>query len=380
MTSQLATLPFRRHDADNANYSRCEDWYHPECVQIPEAHVELVDQFICPNCEKSTSPLRIFFKPIADPVIRAASILRTTWKQRCARTSCLRPVVPLSKYCSDYCGIEVAATRLELCGKEPERFYGAVVGARRREGEVIMRQEARVVPKDIAEDDMELDEPLKEPDTTPAAALEQAETDARSLAMLQEKLVDLAPRRQFLESKLSFISARLRYLIIAIRRWEAICQATAQVLAAEGLGEKSSKSAAAKRGGGRKSNALNRKAAATNMADAQCGFDVRLVYGDEEWEVWVSSTEGIAILGAGGVGGDSSVEGSVAPEGAAGMDIIEGVCLLPRKKCERHTGWQKVREADFEVERAVLVSFPFRFVFSRIRLRFVLRLLSVLRL
>ena len=239
---------------------------------------------------------------------------------------------------------------------EPERFWDAVVGARRREGAVVMPQEENMPKVDVGN---EMDVDGSPEDLTPAAALEQIETDARSLALLQENLLDLAPRRQFLESKLLLITARLRYLSIAIRRWEAICQATAQVLAAEGLGEKVSatKRAATKKGRGGRQSA---KPAATNMADAQCGFDVRLVYGDEEWEIWVNSVEGIAILGVGGVGGkggDSSVEGSVAPEGAAGMEIIEGVCLLPRKKCERHTGWQKVREADYEVERAVLVRF-----------------------
>ena len=226
-----------------------------------------------------------------------------------------------------------------------------------------MRQEgvvAEVVPKVDVENDMDVDGPLQDAKATPEAALEQAETDARSLALLQEKSLDLFPRRQFLESKLSLITARLRYLAVAIRRWEAICQATAQVLAAEGLGGNSSKPTTAKRTAAKKSKGgrANAKPAATNMADAQCGFDVRLVYGDEEWEIWVASAEGVAILGVGGVGGtggDSSVEGTAATEGAPGMDIIEGVCLLPRKKCERHTGWQKVREADYEVERAVLV-------------------------
>ena len=34
---------------------------------------------------------------------------------------------------------------------------------------------------------------------------------------------------------------------------------------------------------------------------------------------------------------------------------MEGVCLETRKRCDRHQGWQKIREADFAVDKAVLV-------------------------
>ena len=55
-------LRFRTTTLTIESTARCEDWYHPECVQIPEAHVELVDQFVCPNCEKSA--LFALFIPI----------------------------------------------------------------------------------------------------------------------------------------------------------------------------------------------------------------------------------------------------------------------------------------------------------------------------
>lgn len=34
---------------------RCENWYHLDCVAIPEDKVELVDQFVCPVCESGRS-------------------------------------------------------------------------------------------------------------------------------------------------------------------------------------------------------------------------------------------------------------------------------------------------------------------------------------
>lgn len=29
---------------------RCDGWYHPPCVGMPEDEIEIVDQFICPPC------------------------------------------------------------------------------------------------------------------------------------------------------------------------------------------------------------------------------------------------------------------------------------------------------------------------------------------
>lgn len=33
----------------------CENWYHPDCTGIPDGQMDLVDQFICPLCEKGVS-------------------------------------------------------------------------------------------------------------------------------------------------------------------------------------------------------------------------------------------------------------------------------------------------------------------------------------
>jgi hypothetical protein len=131
---------------------------------------------------------------------------------------------------------------------------------------------------------------------------------------------------------LELINYRLKYLKITIRRWEALCSLTAQELGDET---------------GKKSKSSSKRAKSTTAAKnatAQCGFDARLVYESDEWEAWLASEEGQAAV-------------VVGLDGEEGMEIIEGICLSTKKKCERHGGWQKVREADFEVEKAVLVSF-----------------------
>ena len=237
--------------------------------------------------------------------------------------------MPLSKYCSDYCGIEVAATRLELsCDSSrlpPESFWASVVGARRREAVVL---DSSIPASSLREE----------------AVRREEDADERTLQDLQRKLSDVVARRQVLEANRYLIQARLRYLRVAIRRWEALCQATADGLASE-LGV--DHLAQAPKGRDRKKGKKN-QGGATSLPDAQCGFDVRLVLDSEAWEAWVEGEQGRLVLG--GMGGEGE-----NGDGDAGLEILDDVCLRPRKKCERHTGWQKVRQADFEVEQAVLV-------------------------
>ena len=80
--------------------------------------VELINDFICPRCEPTTDK-------------------RTTWKSRCLRPLCNRAAARLSKYCSDWCGIEVAAQRLEKTGLDPQRFYTSVSTATKLQAVVV---------------------------------------------------------------------------------------------------------------------------------------------------------------------------------------------------------------------------------------------------
>ena len=67
----------------------CEDWFHGKCVKIREEDGDLIDRYICPNCEKKSGTV-------------------TTWKPMCRRDGCRKPArvtkTNTSKYCSEYCG------------------------------------------------------------------------------------------------------------------------------------------------------------------------------------------------------------------------------------------------------------------------------------
>ena len=66
----------------------CDDWFHGKCVGIEERDGDLIDRYICPNCETET--------------------LQTLWKRLCRNKVCRKPArvndTPPSKYCSHECG------------------------------------------------------------------------------------------------------------------------------------------------------------------------------------------------------------------------------------------------------------------------------------
>ncbi|GAA5974358.1 hypothetical protein JCM11641_005233 [Rhodosporidiobolus odoratus] len=317
---------------------KCEEWYHVDCVGIAEDAVELVDLFICPKCQ-------------------ATSLDRTTWKPPCQRPHCSSPAVTLSKYCSDYCGILVASSRLSLLqhdtGLAPESFYPAVSRA--------SRKEALTTDQAVQGADKRSFLTLEQRREKKEAEWRRAdEADARTRKTLTDKLQLTDERRRGLERSVRMVELRLVYLRVAIRRWEALCQATADELQQAGIDLAAAVAAGSNGGGGggggggRKKGGGNKKkkvpVSATSLPDAQCGLDVRLVYDDAAWTAWVtdSSVEG----------GQSVLEAQERGEDARvlemALEVLGGVCLETRKRCERHTGWQKVREADFQVEKAVL--------------------------
>jgi COMPASS component SPP1 len=76
----------------------CEDWFHGSCVDMNQANEDLVDKFICPNCEEQGRG-------------------QTTWKPMCRRVDCRKPARVAkngqSKYCSDECGVSFMQEQLQ---------------------------------------------------------------------------------------------------------------------------------------------------------------------------------------------------------------------------------------------------------------------------
>ncbi|KDE06932.1 hypothetical protein MVLG_02819 [Microbotryum lychnidis-dioicae p1A1 Lamole] len=373
---------------------KCENWYHLECVHIPDYMVELVDWFFCPPCTQA------FGK-------------QTTWKPRCARPTCPRAVAPLSKFCSDFCGIEMASVRIEAAKTDPERYWTYVAGARKRCAQVLHVNlpapggDPTIMPEE--EDDREEESSMRGKIWNSALDEEsmqrQNEEDRFVRAELDTKLDEVERRREVLLREKGLIDKRLVYLQIAISRWEALCQATADALAQEGnegnegnndapahppTGDKQEEISTpnpsttevpaqskkkSNKGKGSKVNRPKKPILAINLPEAQCGFDSRIVLDDPVWEEWIETDEARRVFEKGEADALARAEGgATTPTMGASMiglddDGLQNVCMWPRKECPRHQAWQKVREADFQVERAVLERRLDRLAMQESRLR-----------
>ncbi|KAK7463614.1 COMPASS (complex proteins associated with Set1p) component [Stygiomarasmius scandens] len=111
--------------------TKCDEWYHTQCVDIPDHQVDLIDQFFCPPC--------ISKNPNAD--------LKTTYKTRCrnglehpdstSSKACHKPARAFSKYCSPECGYQFISKRIDTFAKNggnKEELWHAVKNAEERQG------------------------------------------------------------------------------------------------------------------------------------------------------------------------------------------------------------------------------------------------------
>lgn len=303
---------------------------------IEEDSVELVDIFICPNCQTGAGK-------------------QTTWKTKCARPGCHLATRVLSKYCSDWCGIERAATRLSNATAQYHRFWDSVRTVTKPEGVVTIEYEES-----------------SKLSTSPANGNIQNDI---LLSQRTKQLEELLAKKSAVESQVELAMSRSKYLRYAIARWENMCLATARALQIQENPntdqstlvtptETKPKKGGGGRGrgkakGGTKKSETSLLSSATSSAEAPCGFDVRLIWDDKDWAQWTSSESFSALLRA-----QDSVNAEPTPEDPSGVEpsnpisettaddgIEEGViCLIMRKKCDRHTGWQKTRENDYQTE------------------------------
>ena len=320
---------------------RCDNWYHNDCVGIEEDSVELVDIFICPSCQTDADK-------------------QTTWKKRCARPGCHLAARVLSKYCSDWCGTERAATRLNTATTDYHRFWDSVRAATKPEGVVIIES--------------------GNPNHSSSCQANQNMLDDILLNQRTKRLEELLAKKLAVESQVQLATSRSKYLGYAISRWENMCLATARALQIEDnpspdqsttattttskpkKGGGSGRGRGKARGGPKKSETSFLNSAISSI-EAPCGFDVRLIWDDKDWAQWTSSESFSALFRSQESENNEPVQGDVNteigdsnPQPAMDYGIEEGViCLIMRKKCDRHLGWQKTRENDFQTEVNTLV-------------------------
>lgn len=277
--SRLYCVCKTRYDEEKVMIAcdRCDDWYHPGCVNLPEWDVDLIDQFVCPLC-----------------VIKYS--VHTSYKTRCAVKGCNKPArAPVSKYCSDLCGLKSATARLQTLrarGVDLEQLWYAAKDARPPEGVVYVH----------------LPGPAPNPPPSGVNNIGSGATrvldgrqkaDLERLERLMEESAQLKARCAALEMGIGHLKARLRLLNCAMQRNE--------------------------RAGGEK-----------------CGFDARIVIDDEDWAVWVEGE------------GKWTMEEAEGDEGKAKLleayEKMEGAHCTGKKRCDKHSGWQNLKFADFSAE------------------------------
>ncbi|CCO34591.1 Set1 complex component spp1 Short=Set1C component spp1 [Rhizoctonia solani AG-1 IB] len=179
---------------------RCDDWYHPNCVNLSELDVDLIDQFVCPLCVAKYN-------------------VRTTYKARCAVKGCNKPArAPTSKYCSDMCGIKAATARLQTLrarGVDLDQLWYAAKDARPPDGAVYIHLAGSAPHPPPAGVNFIGPGATKVLDGRQKADLER-------LARLVEESGQLKSRRGALELGIKYLKARLRLLNCAGQRNEKV--------------------------------------------------------------------------------------------------------------------------------------------------------------
>lgn len=136
------------------------------------------------------------------------------------------------------------------------------------------------------------------------------------------------------QSQLASITSKLE---IVRKRQEILRQAIdyAESLGPVILAQEESRSGKSKRKGG-------------PTEDKQCAWDPRLVMSDEEVRSAIVGTAATAA-GAGAGDGNGGEGGGQAAQGA------EGVCELGKRRCDKHSGWQKTISLSLDLEEQQLV-------------------------
>ncbi|KAJ7181705.1 hypothetical protein C8R43DRAFT_1055442 [Mycena crocata] len=277
---------------------KCDEWYHTQCVDMPDLVVDLVDQFFCPLCIEKNPNLS----------------LKTTYKLRCrygldhpepdSPKACHKPAQgAFSKYCSPECGLNNIKKRIDTFAKnggKKELLWDSVKDAQKREAVVIVHGVAGAGEgaegcagngmNSKAKENADEDAPAASARVKPAK-MNKVEREVTNLNAVLDEVVTLSEE---LKEEMEIVFWRERLLELATDRAEQV---------------------------------------------GQCGWDQRLCFGEEEW----------AEFGAGVL--ESYEEGTKEGEMQVdGEDSAEWWCV-EGEQCERHAGWQTIRAKDVAKEK-----------------------------
>ncbi|KAI4095992.1 MAG: hypothetical protein LQ339_007098 [Xanthoria mediterranea] len=368
----------------------CEDWFHGKCINMTEKEGDLIEKYYCPNCSDAGKG-------------------ETLWKRMCRLEGCIRPArisgTKKSKYCSDEHGCEfmkrealkkedaakdtngLSSDTTTVIAKKGRRtnnsFADATLvteddvpipapepspqpitkegdGATREEiqsrlrGGILQSAELKALVSDVNDvsEFHNLGNGLRNPsrdaepnDVTMQDAPSSYHSQIPYNPAESDLLQTLTTKKDELRSRKKLLDDRDVFLILVRERAKTVL---------EQLRKKES-----------------------NVKDI-CGFDVRLIWSDEEFEVWRNSPEGAGALKDRRLGaptalniprelaphlynnsqatelngdlpytnGDDAASGpsNSEPQQADADEIGKGVCQ--KKRCERHKQWYKIQQQE----------------------------------
>lgn len=345
----------------------CEDWFHGKCVKIREEDGDLIDRYICPNCERK-------------------GIGVTTWKPMCRREGCRKPArvskSNASKYCSDACGEMfmagmVEASNTQAGGAEPDKKRSP---KNRRKSNYTDNIRNSVDESDD-EDMGPRGGPLRPGEIK---ALANCVTDVGSFRNLGDGVLSppptASPEGKFpngafesatidadVESRLPIsytLQSSETHRINSIAEEKDVLRKRRQILKDKEKFVSMTRDQAqhyAEREG-------------IKIKDV-CGYDRRLGWDEHEFERWRKSKSGIAAFSLEtldpaendeeeGEGADESIEEpKVDGDGDGDVQMVDGDSeakgmewFCAKKRCERHKGWQKLAIHDVRAAESELAN------------------------
>jgi COMPASS component SPP1 len=321
----------------------CDDWFHGDCINMKQADEQLVDKFICPQCEENGKG-------------------NTTWKPMCRRDGCRKPARLAkdreSKYCSDDCGVLFMQEQLQR-----------TAGAKSANG----TRDKSKKKKKPTEPDNDEEEPTPLGGTLRAKdlkALVDASPNIQAFKNLGTGV--LTPPQTASPSRATFSNGTttnggedLALTPAESDRLTALHKEKTQLKdRLEVLKD-------------REKFVSMAKEQAVRLADREklklkdfCGYDSRLSWSDGEFLKWRNGRVGRAAFfhstlsltreqieatpaNADGTNGDAmDVDGEV-DRGVEDMDKGETACL--KKRCQKHPQWQKLNLQDARFEELEVV-------------------------
>jgi COMPASS component SPP1 len=340
----------------------CEDWFHGKCVGVSQSNGELIDKYICPNCEATGQGVTTYLpqcrRPGCQKPARVNSAIDATTGKRKNKSE------GSSKYCSDECGELFMTTMLERSQSaaqyargettsprtkrkknldpsfEPEQLSDDDLGPR---GGPLKRNEVAGMMKNTPTVDVfrSLGSTLAPPTPPPTShsnpppvsdeAKGSDDVDPPRDALAQAHLT--SDERTHL-ANLATAKSNVRNRRAGLADWERFLNHIFET-----------------------TRRANTTADGKKSSQAVCGYDSRVAWNEAEFALWAATPEGRRILHP-----ESAGNGNGSAESSGDRMEVDGetdsIATPPKtctaKRCSRHDAWQRNATGVLKAERAHL--------------------------